>query len=54
MAKIRIKNIFKTASRIELSVSGGKDSICLNDLIFKLCQNGEIDKSKLTVDFIDE
>ncbi len=54
MAKTRIKNIFKTASRIELSVSGGKDSICLNDLIFKLCQNGEIDKSKLTVDFIDE
>lgn len=54
MAKTRIKNIFNTASRIELSVSGGKDSICLNDLIFKLCQNGEIDKSKLTVDFIDE
>lgn len=54
MAKIRIKNIFKTASRIELSVSGGKDSICLNDLIFKMCQSGEIDKSKLIVDFIDE
>ena len=54
MAKTRIKNIFKTASRIELSVSGGKDSICLNDLIFKLCQSGEIDKSKLIVDFIDE
>lgn len=54
MAKIRIKNIFKSASRIELSVSGGKDSICLNDLIFKLCQSGEIDKSKLIVDFIDE
>ena len=54
MAKTRIKNIFKTASRIELSVSGGKDSICLNDLIFKMCQSGEIDKSKLIVDFIDE
>ena len=54
MAKIRIKNIFNTASRIELSVSGGKDSICLNDLIFKMCQSGEIDKSKLIVDFIDE
>lgn len=54
MAKIRIKNIFKTAARIELSVSGGKDSICLNDLIFKMCQSGEIDKSKLIVDFIDE
>ena len=54
MAKIRIKNIFKTANKISFSVSGGKDSICLNDLIFKLCQNGEIDKSKLTVNFIDE
>lgn len=54
MAKTRIKNIFKTANKISFSVSGGKDSICLNDLIFKLCQNGEIDKSKLTVNFIDE
>lgn len=54
MARIRIKNIFETANKIELSISGGKDSICLNDLIFKMCQSGEIDKSKLIVDFIDE
>ena len=54
MARNRIKNIFNTAKRIELSVSGGKDSICLNDLIFQMCQSGEIDKSKLIVDFIDE
>lgn len=53
-AKIRIKNIFDTAPSVTLSVSGGKDSICLNDLIFKMCQNGEIDAKKLTVDFIDE
>lgn len=54
MAKIRIKNIFESANKIELSLSGGKDSICLNNLIFELCQSGQIDKSKLVVDFIDE
>lgn len=54
MARKRIKNIFETANKIELSVSGGKDSICLNDLVFKMCQSGEIDKNKLVVDFIDE
>lgn len=54
MARHRIRNVFATANKIILSVSGGKDSICLNDLIFKLCQSGEIDKSKLTVYFVDE
>lgn len=54
MAKRRIKNIFATAPAVRLSVSGGKDSICINDLIFKLCVSGEVDKSKLIVDFIDE
>ncbi len=54
MARTRIKNVFESANKIALSVSGGKDSICLNDLIFKMCQSGEIDKSKLIVDFIDE
>lgn len=54
MARIRIKNVFESAPRVELSISGGKDSICLNNLIFEMCQNGEIDKSKLVVDFIDE
>lgn len=53
-ARQRIKNTFKSAKKIMLSVSGGKDSICLNDLIFKMCQSGEIDKSKLTICFIDE
>lgn len=54
MARIRIKNVFESAPRIQLSLSGGKDSICLNNLIFEMCQSGEIDKSKLVVDFIDE
>lgn len=54
MARIRIKNVFESVPRVELSISGGKDSICLNNLIFEMCQSGEIDKSKLVVDFIDE
>lgn len=53
-ARQRIKNIFDTAPKVALSVSGGKDSITLNDIIFKMCNDGTIDKSKLVVDFIDE
>lgn len=54
MAKIRIKNVFKTAPRIQFSTSGGKDSACLSNLLYEMCLSGEIDKSKLTVRFIDE
>jgi len=54
MARTRIKNVFESVPRVELSISGGKDSICLNNLVFEMCQSGEIDKSKLVVDFIDE
>ena len=53
-ARQRIRNIFSNGVPISLSVSGGKDSICLNHLIFQMCQSGEIDKSLLTVDFVDE
>ena len=54
MAYQRIKNTFDSAERIILSISGGKDSIILNDLIFKMVQRGMVDKSKLAVDFVDE
>lgn len=54
MARKRIKNIFSNGIPVALSVSGGKDSICMNDLVFRMCQSGEIDKSLLTVDFVDE
>lgn len=53
-ARQRVINIFKTAPKVSMGISGGKDSIVLNDIVFKLCQSGEVDKSKLTVDFIDE
>lgn len=54
MAKKRVKNIFSSASKIVLSTSGGKDSACVSEIIYQLCMTGEIDKSKLYVDFIDE
>lgn len=54
VAMRRIKNIFETSPQISFSVSGGKDSICLNELLYRMCTTGEIDKSKLTVQFIDE
>jgi predicted phosphoadenosine phosphosulfate sulfurtransferase len=54
MARRRVKHIFDTAGKIFFSTSGGKDSICLNDIMFGLCQSGEVDKSKLTVMFVDE
>lgn len=54
MARRRIKNLFSNGLPISLSISGGKDSICLNNLVFELCQSGEIDKSLLVVDFVDE
>lgn len=54
MARQRIRNIFSNGVGVSLAVSGGKDSICLNHLVFSMCASGEIDKSLLTVIFIDE
>ena len=54
MARQRIRNIFSNGVQVSLAVSGGKDSICLNHLVFSMCASGEIDKSLLTVYFIDE
>lgn len=54
MARRRIKNLFSNGVPISLNISGGKDSICLNHLVFQMCASGEIDKSLVTVDFVDE
>lgn len=53
-ARERVKQIFRVAPKVYFCISGGKDSICLNDIIYKLCKSGEIDKSKLIIQFIDE
>lgn len=53
-AEVRIKNVFKNELPVFMSFSGGKDSLCMAQLIFNLVQWGEIDPSQLTVQFIDE
>lgn len=53
-AKIRIRNIFWNGLPVFLSFSGGKDSLCLAQLVMNLIQTGEINPAQLTVQFIDE
>lgn len=53
-ARERIKNVFSNGVPVVLSFSGGKDSLCLEHLIYSMCETGEIDKSLLKVIFIDE
>lgn len=53
-ARLRIINAFDTGLEIKLSMSGGKDSICLADIVFELIKEGRINPKQLTVQFIDE
>lgn len=53
-AKIRIKNVFRNGLPVYMSFSGGKDSLCMADVVVKLIQAGEINPAQLTVQFIDE
>lgn len=53
-AEIRIKNVFKNGLPVFMSFSGGKDSLCMAQLIFNLVQRSEINPAQLTVQFIDE
>ena len=53
-AEIRIKNVFGNGLPVFFSFSGGKDSLCVAQLIVNLANRGEIDMKQLTVQFIDE
>lgn len=53
-AKIRIRNVFQNGLPVYMSFSGGKDSLCIADLVMKMIQAGEINAAQLTVQFIDE
>ena len=53
-ARKRIKNAFSNGKKVYVSFSGGKDSLCLLDLVLKLAARGEIDPSRIIVEFIDE
>ena len=53
-ARIRIKNVFSNGVPVYMSLSGGKDSICMADVVYQLIRKGEIDPKQLTLIFIDE
>lgn len=53
-ARQRIINVFSNGCKVYMSFSGGKDSLCLGHLVYSLIQEGKIDPSLLTVQFVDE
>ncbi len=53
-ANIRITNVFANGLPVYLSFSGGKDSLCIGQLLVNLIQQGQIDPSQLIVQYIDE
>ena len=53
-AEIRITNVLNNGLPVYMSFSGGKDSLCMAQLIYNLVQRGKINPSQLVVQFIDE
>ena len=53
-AKQRILEAFTFGKVVQLTFSGGKDSIVLADLVYGLLMDGKINKDQLRVIFIDE
>jgi predicted phosphoadenosine phosphosulfate sulfurtransferase len=53
-AETRILNVFKNGLHVYMSFSGGKDSLCLAQVVLSLIQHGKIDSRQLTVQFVDE
>lgn len=53
-AFLRVRNVFSNGVKVYMSLSGGKDSICMADIVYKLLRRGEIDAKQLTCIFIDE
>jgi predicted phosphoadenosine phosphosulfate sulfurtransferase len=53
-ASDRIIRIFNNGLQVHLSLSGGKDSICLASLVYDLALQEKIDTKLLVVHFVDE
>ena len=53
-ANIRLINVFKNGVPVYFSFSGGKDSICMAQILINLISQQKINASQLTVVFIDE
>ena len=45
-AKIRIRNVFQNGLPVYMSFSGGKDSLCMAQLVMELVQAGEINPAQ--------
>lgn len=53
-ARSRIINVFQAGERVIMSTSGGKDSICMMHLTYKLIIEKLINRELLTIQFVDE
>lgn len=53
-AEKRIVNVFNNGLPVYFAFSGGKDSLCLSQLLINLIQRGQIDPKQLIVYFLDE
>ena len=53
-ARKRIVNAFSNGKKVYVSFSGGKDSLCLLDMVLKLAAAGEINPAQIIAEFIDE
>ena len=53
-AERRIINVFNNGVPVYMSFSGGKDSLCLSQLVLSLIERGIINPAQLTVQFVDE
>ena len=53
-AKKRVIDAFSKRKPINMSFSGGKDSLVMGDIVLNLINEGAVDKKLLTVTFIDE
>jgi predicted phosphoadenosine phosphosulfate sulfurtransferase len=53
-AESRIINTFNNGLPVYMSFSGGKDSLCMAQVVFILIRQGKINPAQLTVQFIDE
>lgn len=53
-ALLRLRNVFSNGLPVYFSTSGGKDSICIADMLYRMIKAGEIDPKQLIVLFIDE
>lgn len=53
-AEQRIRNAFSNGVKVYLAFSGGKDTLCMCNIVYELAIKGEINPKLLTVVFIDE